>query len=43
MGSFAIVSRGAAGVAIALAIIVVAWSARAADLTIADFVGRFSG
>jgi hypothetical protein len=43
MGSIAIVSRGAAGVAVALAILGVAWSARAADLTIADFVGRFSG
>ena len=43
MGSFAIVSRGAAGVVLGLAILVVAWSARGADLTIADFIGRFSG
>src|SRR5215475_11508795 len=43
MGSIAILSRGAVGVAAALAILIVAWSARAADLTIADFVGRFSG
>src|SRR5215469_6247200 len=43
MGSIAIVLRGAARVAVALAILVVTWSARAADLTIADFVGRFSG
>jgi len=43
MGSIATVSRGAAGVAVALTMLGVAWSARAADLTIADFVGRFSG
>ena len=43
MGALAIRSRGAAGAAMALAVLVVALSARAADLTIADFVGRFSG
>src|SRR5215831_841293 len=43
MGSIGIVSRGAAGAVVALAIVIVAWSAHAADLTIADFVGRFSG
>jgi hypothetical protein len=43
MGALAIRSRGAAGAALVLAILVVAWSACAADLTIADFVGRFSG
>src|ERR1700746_3682666 len=43
MGSIAITSRGAVGVAVALAILVVVWSAGAADLTISDFVGRFSG
>jgi len=43
MGALAIVSRGVAGAALVLAILVVAWSARAAELTIADFVGRFSG
>src|SRR5262245_10457991 len=37
MASIAIVSRGAAGVAVALAILIIASSARAADLTIADF------
>ena len=43
MGAYRIVSRGAAGAAMAVAVLLVALSARAADLTIADFVGRFSG
>ena len=44
MGSIAIVSRGAARAAVALTMLVVAWSAHAASApTIDDFVGRFSG